>query len=285
MTSPLKRHLPNKHTRRSTHGLEQETDRPAEVYETDTPCSSSRDSSSDGGSILGNVSPGTIIECQTCEQEEAWDSEVDRGSDTSTPSFKRGHHGKHNQKAKADMGVPLWKVKQAQKSSAGSKRHETQAQKGKMVGGSNRSVSDQEARASIITEGLQWKLPDWVQQCKVQRSVLVLADSQFRYWPEHDKVFRIEYHPRWPLNRWQQAIKEGIIKLGYNTVVIYLEGTKRWNDGPPLKTCCRVSVKPSGIWVITQGYLWPTTYHRWEEVRCRIPSWHLIWCYSKPLGV
>ena len=76
-------------------------------------------------------------------------------------------------------------------------------------------------------------------------TVLVLADSQLKYWPDNDRVCSVEYHSGWAVCRWSQAIKLGKIRIDtYFTMTLYLQGTQNWHDLPPIKnlleTLCKV---------------------------------------------
>ena len=45
----------------------------------------------------------------------------------------------------------------------------------------------------------------------------------------------MEFRKGWSLHRWTQAIRTGEIRVNCNTVVLYLENTRCWDDVPPLK--------------------------------------------------
>ena len=77
-------------------------------------------------------------------------------STTSTPDFKRGRHSEQN------------------------------------------PISDEEAVRAIKREGLVMESPVWIQDRsrRMRASVLVLADSQLKFWPGNDKICRIAFHPR-----------------------------------------------------------------------------------------
>ena len=86
----------------------------------------------------------------------------------------------------------------------------------------------------VRKEGVRHHVPAWMRDRKITPSILVLADSQLKYWPPNDKVCDVRMHA-WPVKRWAQAIRLGEIKVECSTVVIYLEGTRRWTDILPIK--------------------------------------------------
>ena len=67
-------------------------------------------------------------------------------------------------------------------------------------------------------------------------SPVILADSQLKFWPAHDRLCWVECH-NWPIKRWSQALRLGSIRLEgpIHHVALYLEGTRSWNDPPPIK--------------------------------------------------
>ena len=80
-----------------------------------------------------------------------------------------------------------------------------------------------------------FKVPEWMVRRHPKPSVLLLADMQVKYWPEKDKVCEVIYHKNWPLKRWNQALRMGLISVTSHTVVLYLESTRCWQDVPPIK--------------------------------------------------
>ena len=148
-------------------------------------------------------------------RDSPWDSDAEMGSDTSTPAYKRGKHTVRD-------------------------RDRNKSEKGDITQGNshpisktNSELSDLEIVAWIKQEGLVFPMPAGVQKRKP--SVLVLADAQLKFWPEKDPVCRVVCHPHWPLRRWSHAVHLGTISIDCHTVVLYLEGTRNWQDVPPIK--------------------------------------------------
>ena len=209
--SPLKTQLFKKHNRHTilnTEDKEQVATRPAETHEREsTPCNSSTPDCLNTGSDQVESDAGIII--QMDGQDSLWDSEVDgHDSDTSTPAYKRGQH------------------------------HVEQSRQPNVQG-----ISDLEVIKIIQEEGMGFSVPDWIKTRKISPSILLLADSQVKYWPGNDAVCKVQYHQDWPISRWTQAIRLGLIKIECTTVVVYLEAVRRWSDVPPIKnslnTLCR----------------------------------------------
>ena len=98
-------------------------------------------------------------------------------------------------------------------------------------------ISDSEVVQLICKEGLCFRKPDWLDMRVARRkpSILILADAQLKFWPGKDSVCSVIYHKNWPLRRWNQAVRLGLIKIDCFTVVLYLEGTRSWQDIPPSK--------------------------------------------------
>ena len=147
--------------------------------------------------------------------DSPWDTDVDQESDTFTPAYKRGKHPDrdHNKQGSSQPG-PFF-------ISPSSHRR------------MHKEPSDAEAVACILKEGVNVS-PVRDRQRK-RCSVLVLADSQLKYWPDKDSVCRVVCHPQWPIKRWSQAVHLGLITINCHSVVLYLEGTRNWQDIPPIK--------------------------------------------------
>ena len=148
---------------------------------------------------------------------EGSDSNTDceQDSDTSKPAYKRGRHEENCPSSLSVETVRGWK-----------RGYRTD---------SAQLVSDHEAVDLINREGLKFQTPVGVKTRKDNHSVLILVDSQLKFWLNHDNVCKVEFHKNWPISRWNQALKLGIIKVESHTVVLYLEGTRAWQDVPPIK--------------------------------------------------
>ena len=105
---------------------------------------------------------GTVIKLVHQGVDSPWELDVERDSDTSTPDYKRGRHPVSGTRQKAKMTVE--------------------------------EATWMQAVRRIQKEGLEFQCPDWIRRREVTPSVLILADRQLRYWPQNDKVFRVEYH-------------------------------------------------------------------------------------------
>lgn len=100
------------------------------------------------------------------------------------------------------------------------------------------------AIAEVVTQGMKFNIPKWVQSRGTRApSILILADSQFAYWPSKDKLCTVEVRS-WPLKHWAQAIKMGEILINRNTVILYLESTCNWADVPLSRMGCSLCVRP-----------------------------------------
>ena len=194
--------------------------RPAEVHEQE-PCTSRQNlrqetthsgySHHDTYSSGSGTSPHKTIITMIDRGESPWDTNLEEEhSDTSTPAFKRGRH------------------EVAESSGKGHKRSSCHSKR-------SCSVTDEEAIEKIQAEGLNLKIPGWIQARAEHPSVLLLADAQVKFWPENDKICRVIFHRNWPLKRWNQALKLGTIRLDCHTVVLYLESTRSWQEVPPIK--------------------------------------------------
>ena len=139
----------------------------------------------------------------TYHDHTPWDSELDQESDTPTPDFKRGKH----------------------------------------VVDCASGPSDAEVIKVIKQEGMSFAIPKWIRKRNPRASLLILADAQLKFWPKGDKICKVQLHERWPLKRWNLAIKMGTIKLECNTVVLYLESTRSWQDVPPIKNSLHMLCK------------------------------------------
>ena len=169
-------------------------------------------------------------------------------SDTSTPGYKRGRHGNpHNhgqsgkqwENAELGRGAPALKHK---RSSGGN----TAACGDLEQKDEQRDLSPRRLVKHIKSEGMAHSTPAWLSQQVTSKSLLILSDSQMKYWLDHDKVCHVEFRLGWPLNRWAQAVRRGIIKVDFRTVVPYLEATNRWQDVPPIKNVLHTLCK--AIW-------------------------------------
>ena len=99
---------------------------------------------------------------------------------------------------------------------------------------SNLNPLEQTALQEILQQGMTFSIPDW-QRKQRNPSILVLADTQLENWLSKDKVCTIVFKRNWNISRWVQAVRTGDIRINCNTVVLYLESTRRWNDVPPIK--------------------------------------------------
>ena len=179
----------------------------------DTHCDSSTPSYAGGGSSHHrSLEPEheTIIKF-TYHDQDKW--ETDQKSDSSTPDFKRGKHAPEH-----------------------STNSETRRNR-------NQTIVELDAEQAltwaavkeILDGGLHFSAPEWIRNRKTRApSILVLADAQLDNWPARDRICTITLR-KWPIRRWTQAIKSGEILIQSHTVVLYLEGTKVWNNVPPIK--------------------------------------------------
>ena len=99
--------------------------------------------------------------------------------------------------------------------------------------GRRETETDLEVVRIIQKEGIGSPIPRWA-RCRGQ-SIVILADSQVKHWPEKDNICQIHYREGWPLARWGQAIRMGDLKITQHTVLLYLEVTRGWQDVPPIK--------------------------------------------------
>ena len=208
--TPAEDHLPKRDTRQSTRSTEEEEEFhtwPREALTREgTPCdSSSHDSCTYGSDPVNSMDMGTVIEMDCPNADSPWDSTVD------------GQDGEDS-----DTSTPDYK-------------------RGKHSRGP--SLTDGKVVELIKKEGLEFKLPRWLQERRTQASILILADSQLKYWPPRNNICQVEFHPNWPINRWTQALRAGIIQVECGTVIIYLEGTRRWEDVPPIKNILQTLYK------------------------------------------
>ena len=136
-------------------------------------------------------------------------------SDTSTPDFKRGRHEGDNYGPEDDDVI------------------KPQSHWGRI--GQGEDMLTQKARREILKQGMIFKVPAWITHRRVHaHSILILADSQLAKWPDKDRICQVVLRD-WPIRRWSQAIKTGEIRINSHTVVLYLEGTRIWQDVPPIK--------------------------------------------------
>ena len=219
--SPLHTQLLRKRSgRRIILSSDEETlPRPSEVQ--DTPCASSTPLPCTGGQppqgvVADNAdsphkgrgesarspTPGSSLEegessrdhdtliMFTHQADDPWETEVE--SNTSTPEFKRGIHRE-----------PC-SSKAAQKPASEDGEAECDAI-------SQREWENQEARALIIKEGIDFRVPSWIENRKIrQPSVLILADGQLNHWPVRDRLCKVVCKD-WPIRRWTHAIRTGEI--------------------------------------------------------------------------
>ena len=212
--SLLKTHLLKQHRHRIIRSEDEEEDipRPVEMHNQEpTPCISSIAGCSSTGS--DPVESDTEIVFQTDGQDSPWDSDVDgHDTDTSTLAYKRGHHHGLDEKPASQQD--------------------------------SSDISDREMVKVIQEEGMKFDTPSWIKKRKKPTpSILLLADSQVKYWLDNDGVCQVQYHQDWPISRWTQSIRLGLIRIECGTVVLYLESVRRWGDITPIKnalnTLCR----------------------------------------------
>ena len=173
-----------------------------------TPSGSSPQQKSTSGSTTQSL--GILIEMVYDDQvESAWDTEQECNSDTSTPDFKCGRHGSKDRRGKITT-----------------------------QGHGRAEVTNQQAIRSIQREGIRFSLPVWLTGRKIKHSILILADAQLRYWPGNNKLCKVVFHNKWPIKRWNQALRMGVIRVECHTVILYLEGTRKWQDCPLSRTAC-----------------------------------------------
>ena len=219
-SSPLQ--LIKKHGPRWSRGTNKETggwERPAEVVETSgvedlnkghTPCDSSPRSTLGSGS--STECHETVI-VQTHQDDSPWETEQEQDSDTSRPAFKRGRHD-------------------TTESAGHQPCHKKRDRRNKRMDHLMKL-----ALREIRQEGMDFSIPDWVARRKQQQkpSLLLLVDSQLKFWLASDNICHVICHEKWPLKRWNQAIKLGNIRVQSFTVILYLEATRAWMDAPPVK--------------------------------------------------
>ena len=147
----------------------------------------------------------------------------------------------------------------------------------------SQEISDQRARELILHEGMLFKAPEWIQRHNNnnRKSVLVLADKLLNYWPQADKICDVVFHKDWPINRWVQALKLGVIRVEAHSVALYLEATCSWTEVPPSRTVWQLYAGPSGIWGTTPRYLSAITCPGWWPALCSTlsltPTLHCNW--------
>ena len=223
-SSPVKVHLLKKHCRPVIYSSDEDVTREAEVASKEnTPSGSSQlDSFSTGSSLQTGEQASIIIDMTHLEGcDSPWNSDEDeQGSETSTPAYKRGRYDNTPDK-KGDV---------------------------KTLENPNQRQDEEdrvtvEAIRVIQREGVHFTVPGWIQKRKVSPSILILADAQLKYWPPHDSVCEVIFHQNWPLRRWSQAVRLGTIGVKCVTVVLYLEGTTRWSDIPPIKNVLQALCK------------------------------------------
>ena len=248
--SPVHTHLLKRH-RQTILDSEEEgevSQRPLEALEQemimeDIHCASSNPVCSNVGPNPGTTSgtdaeEETIINMHGEERDSPWDSEVDgQDSDTSTPAYKRGKH-QVSKDVTDEEAVSLILQEglhfELLESTSAYKREKHQSPK---------EITDEEAARRILQEGLHFALPRWVTQRRVNKSILILADSQLEFWPNHDNVCQVELHRSWLVNRWTQVIHTGQLRVECHTVIVYLEAVKRWQDMPPMKNVLQALCK------------------------------------------
>ena len=224
--SPLKTHLLKRQVRRTILSSDEEEmteERPAEVYEDlqipDTHCACSDDSIFTGGSTPPpEANKDTSIEQREERHEHSPQVDASHGREIVIPM------------GAAMVDSPWDSEVDGQESDTSTPGYKRGKQEEIPTGPSNSKVVQ-----AILDEGMGFRAPDWMRNRRRHKSILVLSDAQFKYWPAHDKVCQVEYHPKWPLARWAQAIRLGQISIDCDTVVIYLEGTRQWKDLPPIK--------------------------------------------------
>ena len=54
---------------------------------------------------------------------------------------------------------------------------------------------------------------------------------------------KVEIRQDWPVNRWLRAIRRGEIRIQAHMVILYLEGTRAWQDVIPLKNTLQALCK------------------------------------------
>ena len=223
-----------KHTRRrildSSSGEELEYCRAADTHTRSpdlvdlTSCSgptlsdSCRASTSRGSSTEQmEVNQGMVIELDQ-ETDGSWHSEDEEqgyNTDTSTPAYKRGRHEQSGQPSptgpRSDLPSPYRQSRSL-----------------------SRQLKPEKVRQAIIQEGLEYTLPTWATQ-KRDPSVLILSDARMEDWPWSDGICLLEFHQNRQIRNWAQSIRDGEINTKCNTVILYLEGLKTWNDVPPMK--------------------------------------------------
>ena len=199
-----------------------------------------------------------IIIQQVHMDTSPWQSDID--SDTSTPSYKRGRHSVKAVPVSEPLSSP-----NILESLDDEFFPEIQEEGDLPVGGDTTnelSVNQEEAEVSlsgndhvpeedtdvgpllalekqareeIIRDGINLKLPTWLEGRGSKRSVFVMADAQFASWPR-DNICWLEYHPGWSIRKWVDAIRSGSVLIPQcYTVIMYLEDTQKWEDVPPVK--------------------------------------------------
>ena len=184
----------------------------------DTPCDSSRPSTSTYGCTPdGTVHGEMVIELTHQEEEAAWcTEEEEEASETSTPDFKRGRHNE-GRISKLD------------------RKTDTVCDGIETV---DSGTNEQAKLVQLIEkEGLKFQVPKWISRRRPPTSILVLADSRLEDWPWSDKICQVEYFQGRGIGSWASRIRDGEVCTKAHTVVMYLEGLRTWGDAPPMKNC------------------------------------------------
>ena len=173
---------------------------------------------------------------QSLSLRTSWDSDED--SRTSTPDFKRGIHVSENATLSVkEPELTDQAVKELQEESK-----EVMARVAARRKDKDRAVTHL-AVMELRRSGPHLGIPPWIASRKWRgHSVLILADSQLDHWPSRDRICSV-INRNWPVSRWTHAIRLGEIKVQSFTVVLYLEGTRMWNDVPPMKNTLQALCK------------------------------------------
>ena len=214
--SPLRMQLRRKGSRRAIYSSEDEDRAVAQPLEVqDTHCDCSPQGYATGGLFPEVEEDETIIKF-VYQDEGVWEME----SDTSTPGYKRGRHSQEPQQSSTSSRGAEFIIKCL--------RRETLSPKDKLA---------RQAVQELQEEGSQFSLPS--HRCQLRTpSILILADKQLHHWPNQDSICTVEMRD-WPIKRWSQAIHLGHIRILSHTVVLYLEGTRKWSDVPPIKNALK----------------------------------------------
>ena len=157
----------------SSPAMKEQSPKPSQTGNSVREVMTSTRSSEDGPGLVEDTGSEIIIS-MSYEQEQAWDSDIDSiSSSTSTPDYKQGRH----EDVSEEQGEQI-SVEQVE-----------------------RAINQEYQQMQLQKPGMD----------KV--SAHILSDSRMEKWPKGDIKCKVDYKPDWGLQQWLSALRAEMIRI------------------------------------------------------------------------